>query len=90
MPCVWGYWVVAHIVAATATGFNSICPNKLNHTREDDEGERDIKMSLKKLASHDIGNGSEIEHHRAPEFPLQPCELFDRVSGKHDQTRFER
>ena len=44
--------MVAHIVAATATGFNSICPNKLNHTREDDEGEGVIKMSLKKLASH--------------------------------------
>ena len=48
MPCVWGYWVVAHIVAATATGFNSICPNKLNHTREDDQGEG----AKKKLASH--------------------------------------
>ena len=47
MPCVWGYWVVAHIVAATATGFNSICPNKLNHTRENDEGEGDIKMRQK-------------------------------------------
>ena len=48
MPCVWGYWVVAHIVGATATGFNSICPNKLNHTREDDEGKGDIKMRQKK------------------------------------------